>query len=252
MKRLAFFLGLIAALGADLAFGNAIVSSITGPVQVQSGSAPARTLRLGDIVRQGDTVITGPVASTVLRFEDGQITALSANSRMTVSTYSYNAQSQSGSVLLSLVAGGMRAITGLIGRNSPQNVAYKAASATIGIRGTDVDMVRNDSGVVAAVNDGVITFALAGQSPVVVAAGEGIHARPDGTFSRGAVEQVARELAQTPQGQQVLDALRDLQGLSAALNQAGTALGGPATTGVAITPGSPGGSTAGGGGASIR
>jgi len=251
MKKLAWLVGMFALVAADIAFANALVTSITGPVQVQSANAPAHALRLGDVVRQGDTVSTGPAASAVLRFEDGQITALSANSRMTISTYTFNSQGQTGSVLLSLLAGGMRAISGLIGKNSPQNVTYKAQSVTIGIRGTDTDVVIGDSGVTATVNDGSITFAMPGQSPVVISTGEAIHARPDGTFSRGAVEQIARELAQTPQGQQVLDALRDLQGLSAALNQPGTASG-PTATGIAITPGLTGSSTSGGGAASTR
>ena len=248
MKKIGWILGMLALLVADLAFANAIVTSLTGPVQVQSGDAAAHALRLGDTVRQGDTVITGPQASVVLRFEDGQITALAANSRMTVTTYNYSAQSQGGSVLLSLIVGGMRAVSGLIGRNQPQNVRYKAANATIGIRGTDADLFSNDSGVTATVNDGSITFAMPGQAPVVISTGEAIHLRPDGTFSRGAVEQIARELAQTPQGQQVLDALRDLDGLAAALNQ-GATQSGPAT-GVLLTPGN--GSSAGGGSASTR
>ncbi len=58
---------------------------------------------------QGDTVFTGPASSVVLKFDDGQVAALSANSRMQVTAYAYNPETRTGNVLLSLVVGGMRA-----------------------------------------------------------------------------------------------------------------------------------------------
>jgi hypothetical protein len=250
MKKLAALFGVISFFVAALAFANATATSVTGTVQAQAGSAPARTIRQGDIVRQGDTISTGASSSAVLRFEDGQIVALTANSRMTISNYSYNSQSGSGNVLLSLIGGGMRAISGLIGRNSPQNVTYKAASATIGIRGTDADIVIGPAGVVATVNDKSITFALPGQAPVVISTGEAIFARPDGTFSRGSIQQIANQLAQTPGGPEILNAINGLQGLSAMLGAAPPGTG----TSLTVTPGPPpsSSSSAGGGGASTR
>jgi hypothetical protein len=194
-------------------------------------------------------VSTGAASTTVLRFDDGQIVALSANSRVTISSYTFNRDAGTGSVILSLLGGGMRAISGLIARNSPQNVTYKAANVTIGIRGTDADLIMGPAGVVATVNDGSISFALAGQPPVVISAGEAAHARPDGTFSRGAIQQIAAQLAQTPQGQQILDALNGLQGLTAMLGTPPPAAG--VATGVTTSPLPPGtGASAGGGGTS--
>lgn len=165
MKKLSVLLGLFALLVAELVFANATVTSATGTVSVAVGTAPGRTLRLGDIVRQGETVSAGPGSSVVMRFDDGQIVALPANSRITVTTYQYNAQTQSGNVLLSLIDGGMRAITGLIGRRSPDNVAYRAATATIGIRGTDITLVTSAGNLVVTVADGVISFRV-GTGPI--------------------------------------------------------------------------------------
>jgi hypothetical protein len=67
---------------------------------------------MGDVVKAGETVSTGAGSNVVLRFDDGQIVALSANSSMTVSTYTFNRQAGSGNVVLSLISGGMRAIQG--------------------------------------------------------------------------------------------------------------------------------------------
>jgi len=139
MKKISVLLALLALFCANLAFAaGAIVTSLNGSAQVQTGSQTPRTLREGDTVNQGDTVFTGGASSLVLKFDDGQVAALTSNSRMTVTGYQYNATASSGSVLLSLITGGMRTITGLIGHRNPSNVTYRAATATIGIRGTDV------------------------------------------------------------------------------------------------------------------
>lgn len=159
MKKISALLALWFLFFAGLALANtATLTSITGAVQAQTGTEPARALRIGDFVRQGDTVITGPASAAVLRFEDGQVSALTANSRMTITAYQYNPQTQRGNVLLSLISGGMRAITGLIGRRTPDNVAYRAASATIGIRGTDITIATSGGNVLVIVNAGVISF----------------------------------------------------------------------------------------------
>lgn len=192
MKKISALLALWVLLFAGLALANtATLTSVTGAVQAQTGAAPARTLRVGDLVRQGDTVTTGPASAAVLRFEDGQVSALTANSRMTITAYQYNPQTQTGNVLLSLINGGMRAITGLIGRRSPDNVAYRAATATVGIRGTDITIVTDGGNVVVTVAEGVISFRV-GTGPVtVVTPGNAASLTPAGIRSGPAAQIIA-------------------------------------------------------------
>ena len=253
MKKISILLALFALAFTELVFASAVVTSLTGNVQVQVGSATSRPLRQGDNVSQGDTVSTGSASSVVLKFDDGQVAALTANSRMTITAYQYNRQSGTGNVLLSLIDGGMRAITGLIGRNSPDRVAFRAATATIGIRGTDVTIVTSAGNVVVSVNDGSVSFTFGGQT-IVIPMGQAIHLRPDGTFSRGAINQIQSQLSGTPAGQAILNALGGLVGLTNAINQAAPGIpprddqqpGTGPTTGP--TPGTPGGPPGGGGG----
>jgi len=130
--------GIFALVASAVAFAEGgVVSSLEGTATVQSGSGAPRPLRLGDAVMEGDTLATGPSTTLIVRFDDDQVVALSSRSRLTVSTYKYNPTAKSGNILLSLVDGGMRALTGLIGKASPDAVTYKARTATIGIRGTD-------------------------------------------------------------------------------------------------------------------
>jgi hypothetical protein len=214
MKKISVLLALAALLAANLVLAAAVVTSTTGLAQVQTGTATPRVLRQGDEVNQGDTVYTGSNSSLVMKFDDGQIAALTSNSRMSITSYQFNAQAQSGNVLLSLVNGGMRALTGLIGRRSPNQVTYRAATATIGIRGTDVSIVTLSGNVVVTVTEGAISFTFAGQT-ITVPAGQGVNARTDGTFQQAAAEQI---LKQVPP--EIAEAIGGLEGLNAAIQQA--------------------------------
>jgi hypothetical protein len=246
MKKLSAFLALVTLFFAGFVLANtATLTSVTGTVQAATGTAPARALRVGDVVRQGDTLVTGQASSAVLKFEDGQIAALTANSRMTITAYQYNPTSQSGNVLLSLIDGGMRAITGLIGRRSPDNVAYRAATATIGIRGTDVTIVVSGGGnVIVTVTEGVISFAFPGKATVNIPAGEGVNARTDGSFQQGAIATILAGLTPAERA-----AFGGIGTLGAAISQAASGVSGSIPAGsTGSSAGNPAGPPGGGGG----
>jgi hypothetical protein len=250
MNKISVLLAFLALAFAELVFASAVVTSVNGNVTVQAGAGPSRPLRLGDGVQQGDTVATGANSAVVLKFDDGQVAALTANSRMTVSTYRYDAGARTGNVLLSLINGGMRTITGLIGRNSPQNVSMRAATATIGIRGTDVTIATDGKNVIVTVAEGAISFSFGGKS-ITIPAGQAASIL-NGTMS-------AADVASKVTGMATGDLQSALQGISAgALSQAinmantGPVSGqdqGPVQSGTStITYGTPGASSGGGSG----
>jgi hypothetical protein len=242
MKRtMVWLLGLVASLVTTLAFANATAFTVAGSVSAQTGAAAARTVRQGDTLRAGDTVTTGAGSSAVLKFEDGQIAALGPNSRMVIQAFEYNAQAKSGNIVLTLLSGGMRAITGLIGRANPQRVTYRAGNYTIGIRGTDVNIVTDGSNVVVTVTEGLISFTF-GTQTITVTAGEGVNARTDGTFQRSAIDTIIQQLQATPEGRNLLDAIRGVQTIQAAVSQAATGVSGTVTP----TPSGPVTTTGGG------
>jgi hypothetical protein len=168
-KKLSVLFAFVALLFAQLALaqGSATVTSVVGTANVQTGPGTPRALRMGDQVQQGDTISTGANSSVVMKFDDGEVTALTQNSRMTITAYQYERTSGNGNILLSLVTGGMRAITGLLGHAHPERVAYRAATATIGIRGTDVTFATDGSDVEVHVQDGEITLNVGGQTQVM-------------------------------------------------------------------------------------
>lgn len=248
MKKLSLLLAMVALAFADLAAAaGAVVTTLNGTAQVQTGSAAPRTLRQGDLVAQGDTVSTGPGSSLVLKFDDGQIAALAAGTRMQVTAYTYNPQSNSGNVLLSLVAGGMRAITGLIGHNNPQNVSFRAATATIGIRGSEGDIFADIGRVGIMVSNGEFTFGVPGQAPVIIGPDQGV-LYSGGALTKDTADAIFRQLPADLQGLiGNLNTLRDA--INAARDQAAGGSGGGQGGGpIGNTFGFGGGGGGGGGG----
>jgi hypothetical protein len=161
---------------------QAAVVLATVPGQAAPPAGPKRNLRMGDSVFQGETINTGDKSRLVLRFDDGQIVALVTNSAFKIDAYTYNRMEPAKSnVLISLIDGGMRAITGLIGKARPESVSYRAGNATIGIRGTDVVIGLKSGKLVVSVVAGKISFTVlrtdgtkAGES-VTINAGQGTY-----------------------------------------------------------------------------
>jgi hypothetical protein len=245
IKNASFLLAFMALLFAELVLAqSAVVTTLTGTSQVQTGTGTPRALRLGDEVRQGDTVSTGANSSAVLKFTDGQIAALTASSRMTITAYQYNAQAQSGNVLLSLITGGMRAVTGLIGRNQPSQVAYRAATATIGIRGTDTTVVTDGVQVAVVVNTGEISFTFNGRT-VTVQAGQAAFAA-NGQITAAAAATVFNALPPA-----LREELGTLQNMTAVIDRATLSTGStPFSNSIGGETHPPGNPDAGGGAAS--
>jgi hypothetical protein len=243
IKKISVLLAFVTLLFAELALaqGAAVVTSATGSTLVQTGSGTPRVLRVGDQVVQGDTISTGRASSVVLKFDDGEVTALTQNSRMTITSYQYEPASQKGNMLLSLVTGGMRAITGLLGRNMPERVAYRAATTTIGIRGTDVSIGTDGTNVVISVTDGEIVVTFNGVDHRLKAG--------DKAYIQGGEFHVGVPTAGMP-ASALGFAITDLQGMTNELN---AELRTGVTTGTGTTPSTgvpPGG--AGGGSASVH
>jgi hypothetical protein len=122
---------------------------VTGSVTL--AGEPAKALKTGDKIREGQTLNVGANSYASLKFADGGRVLLRPNTEFTVESYKYEAPAPAvaagappasavGTAFFRLVRGGFRAISGLIGKGDPQ--AYKVTTpvATIGIRGTDYEV----------------------------------------------------------------------------------------------------------------
>jgi len=128
---------MLAALSGQASVGR--IEAAGGDVSVIARNGDSKPAAVGSSVEPGDAISTaGPQSWAVLRMEDGASFTLRPNSRMRIDQYRYNEEHPTeSSSWLSLVKGSLRAVTGLIGRQSPDSYRLNTPSATIGIRGTD-------------------------------------------------------------------------------------------------------------------
>lgn len=118
------------------------VQFVFGQVGATDPGGESRLLRRGDEVYAGDTLQSAAASTAQLVFRDNSRLAVRANTTVRIERYHYDADDRAGSnSLIALLRGAVRSITGLIGKYNRRNVALVTPVATIGIRGTDYEVV---------------------------------------------------------------------------------------------------------------
>ncbi|MDP3087536.1 MAG: FecR family protein [Methylotenera sp.] len=142
-KYLFLLLGLQLLLVAGSAFANelaGVIERMQGNAQIIS-SGSQKLLSVKAEVFQGDQITTGNDTELLIRMTDGAVLAVRPNSNLTITEFHFNNKdSTNDNVLIKLVKGGFRAVTGAIGKKNPQKVKFNTPAATIGIRGTDFEV----------------------------------------------------------------------------------------------------------------
>lgn len=99
-------------------------------------SQRVRELKLGDTVYVGEQLQAAANGEVVLRVEDGGYLAIRPGAHFLVEDFAAN-KADSGRFSIRLIQGGLRLITGWIGKLNPQGYRVQTPTAIIGVRGTD-------------------------------------------------------------------------------------------------------------------
>ncbi len=118
----------------------------------QTAGQTPRTLGKGLPLREGDRLTTADGALAIIKLDDGTRMTVRPNSELVLQQYRFKENAPDNSMLMQLVRGGFRAVTGLISKNAPNAARIQTHTATIGIRGTDFDarICNRDCGVESA------------------------------------------------------------------------------------------------------
>lgn len=126
-----------------------------GEVAAVDQAGNRRVVHKGTAIEEGDTLLTGS-GRVQVRFKDGGFIALQPQSQFKVERYQYTAAGDhEDGVVMSLIKGGLRTISGLVGKQDRHAYEMKAAIATIGIRGTEYAL-ELDGALVGHVTHGAI------------------------------------------------------------------------------------------------
>ena len=131
-----FGVGLLSAAWAESPDIAGRVQFVVGEVSAADRAGAARALGKRDAIFEGDTVTTGPSASAQIMMIDGARIAVRPNSAFMVNEYRAPSADDIGASILTLLKGGFRTLSGLIGEESAQ-YRIDTPCCAIGLRGTD-------------------------------------------------------------------------------------------------------------------
>jgi hypothetical protein len=166
--------GIVLSLGAQAQVAGEVEFS-RGVGFAQTPGQTPRTLGKGLQLREGDRLTTADGASAIIRMQDGTRMTVRPNSELVLSQYQFKENAQDNSMLMQLVRGGFRAVTGLISKNSPSAARVQTNTATIGIRGTDFDArlcSRDCAAEASRINESARPNAVLASAKIVMAQGE--------------------------------------------------------------------------------
>jgi len=175
-----------ALLAPLFALAQGTVQNLSGTLSVQRPDGSVRALAERSSVFVGDVISTERDSYAQLRFSDGGQVTLRPNTQLKIETYTYEeGRPDRDNLAMRLFKGGLRSLTGLIGKRTTNRNAYRmvTSTATIGIRGTDYSAIdipapppgqsappnQPPPGVYVTVADGEIAFISGGvEQPVGV------------------------------------------------------------------------------------
>ena len=139
-------LRLMAGVFTLLLLTNAPAFAAAGRIQFVAGEAKIlndkqieRGAKKGEVVDQGDTIVTSSTGSVQVVLEDGGLLAVRPDTQLRIDAYVYSGKpdDKNNKSFFSLAKGAFRSITGVIGQTNKQAYRVSTPSATMGIRGTD-------------------------------------------------------------------------------------------------------------------
>ncbi len=211
--------------GAPTWAGTAVgtVLNLSGPLLDRKADGTVKVLARQSTVENGDTLVAEKATYAQIRFVDNSEITLKPGTTFRIENFAYDAGKPDGdSASFNLVKGGLRSITGLLGKRNKDKFSLKTPAATIGIRGTTfvvewappapsappVPMGGSAPGLYVQVMDGAIVVANGGgaldfqagqfgyvpsftRAPVLVPQNPGLQFTPPPAFGAGPGEPLA-------------------------------------------------------------
>ena len=150
--------------------------AVQGQVQVQRGDA-VLAAKAGMPLQQGDEILAADGAEALVRFHDGARMAVRPASQVQLRELKLTGPATRRQKTVKIIRGSLRYISGK--STVRQQVAFETSTSTIGIRGTDIEIVVTDApvnddpaGTYLKVNTGVAVLAASNGEQVDVEAGQ--------------------------------------------------------------------------------
>ena len=132
-------LGLLLCAASALSWAQVAgtVVNLSGPLLARKASGAVKVLTTKSEVENGDTLISEKNTYARIRFIDDSEVTLRPGSQFKIENFAYDeGQPEKDSAVFNLIKGGLRSVTGALGKRNKERYGLKTPTATIGIRGT--------------------------------------------------------------------------------------------------------------------
>lgn len=153
IKPLLFIAALLCAASSWAAQVVGTVANLSGPLLAKKADGTSKVLAVKSSVEQGDTLISEKDTYARIKFIDNSEITLRPNSQLKIDNFSFEEDKpEKDNAAFNLVKGGLRAVTGTLGKRNKEKFGMNTPTATIGIRGTTfiVEYVAPSDAAVAA------------------------------------------------------------------------------------------------------
>lgn len=186
---------------ADAKSVGTVILSFGQNIAVSNSGDQRQLKRQSDIYAE-DLLVTSSKGRLQVRFTDGSRLSLKPDTEFKIAEYQFeDAKPDDGKAIYKLLKGGMRTISGQIGKVDKEDYQLDAVVATIGIRGTDFSVNKAGEKITGSVSNGRINVAAKQGGNRDIAKGKSFSLEgPKGAvnvFSTPAVEQGSSENDET-------------------------------------------------------
>lgn len=139
-------------------YSTQALAELAGQVMEVEGTviASGRTLSSGSEILSTDIIQTGDDGKITLGMIDGATIELGKNSELKISEYHYREGGEENSVLMNVVKGFFRTVSGSVGKNTADNYRVDTPLSSIGIQGTNYQVLIKDASEFIGAREGVI------------------------------------------------------------------------------------------------
>lgn len=113
------------------------VTDLNGPLLAKKADGAVKVLAQKSLVEEGDLLVTEKDTYARIKFLDNSEVTLKPGTQFKIERFTYEQDKpQNDNAFFSLLKGGLRAVSGTVGKRSRERTGLNTPAATIGIRGT--------------------------------------------------------------------------------------------------------------------
>ena len=145
------------------------IARVSGAATVRTKDGKSREAKQKDAVHVAETIITGADGQVLVRMNDKSSLLVRPKSTVVIEDFQFESKTDD-RASTSVAAGAIRAVSGQIAKDNPANIKYSAGTATIGIRGTDIEVAIIGEG--QQDRSGIYNYVYAGSTEMRLDTGE--------------------------------------------------------------------------------